>query len=378
MPKVNNKSSVFALVLGHMAGMMDIAALPIWVGIMIAGYGFLPAQAGGLATLFLGGVVVSSVLLAPVFNKMPSRWLPTLGFGISTISFYYMTQISSFEGFAAGHLIAGLATGLAISVIHGTMVRTVNPHRVFAMGGLTLGIFAVIYLGVVPVMIEKYGPAVLFYVFAIVMGIATVVTAIFFPQLAKSEEVAAKAAKFSKATWFAIGGIMLMALNQAMVFSFIERIGSDRGYDAGLVQGMLITGGVLAIVASISAVFFEKRMPPVGVAIVGATFQAIMAMAICWSGDFGYMPFVLGGALFPFIIIFTHTFVFGLLANIEPTGRANAATPAMIMTGSALGPLLGGVLTQFYGYEAIGVAAVLFALIGAILFSKSGKAVNVN
>jgi hypothetical protein len=49
-------------------------------------------------------------------------------------------------------------------------------------------------------------------------------------------------------------------------------------------------------------------------------------------------------------MIFTHTFAFGLLSRLEGTGRALAATPAMLMVGSAVGPLLGGTLVKFFGY----------------------------
>jgi predicted MFS family arabinose efflux permease len=46
------------------------------------------------------------------------------------------------------------------------------------------------------------------------------------------------------------------------------------------------------------------------------------------------------------------------LAKLDPSGRAVSATPAMLMIGSAIGPVLGGTLVKFFGYGAIGWAAV--------------------
>ena len=60
-------------------------------------------------------------------------------------------------------------------------------------------------------------------------------------------------------------------------------------------------------------------------------------------------------------MIFTHTFAFGLIAALDPSGRAVGATPAMVMTGAAVGPLLGGTLVKLAGYPSLGVAAVLIA-----------------
>jgi predicted MFS family arabinose efflux permease len=70
------------------------------------------------------------------------------------------------------------------------------------------------------------------------------------------------------------------------------------------------------------------------------------------------------------VMIFTHTFAFGLLAQLEPTGRVLAATPAMLMLGSALGPLLGGVLVKSFGYGTLGLAAAVFATVAVVCFSR--------
>src|SRR5690606_42110536 len=47
---------------------------------------------------------------------------------------------------AALHALAGLAAGSALSVTHGTIARSANPHRLFALVGIALGVFAVVFL----------------------------------------------------------------------------------------------------------------------------------------------------------------------------------------------------------------------------------------
>jgi ABC-type phosphate transport system permease subunit len=75
----------------------------------------------------------------------------------------------------------------------------------------------------------------------------------------------------------------------------------------------------------------------------------------------------LAGSVYPAVLIFTHTFLFGLIARLDPSGRALASTPAMMMTGSAIGPALAGTVAMRAGFEgqavlavAVGVAATLF------------------
>ncbi len=373
MRSQDTKGAQLALVVGHTAGMMDIVALPLWIGALIAGYGYSPAAAGGLATLFLGGVVISSVLLSPVFHRLPGRWMPTAGFLISAAALFVVQTLESYVGFAIGHAIAGLATGIAISFVHGTMARTMNPHRVFAMGGLTLGLFAVVFLYTAPTLVARNGPSALFLILSLVMAVGALVTAALFPKGAENEDIVSDKAKFSPAVWYAIIGIMCMALVHAMMFSFVERIGADRGYALGMIQRALVIAGIIAVTPSICAAYLETKISPIHVALAGAFLQAIFAITVSWSNT--YAAYLAGTIALPFIMLFTHTFVFGYLARIEPTGRANAATPAMNMTGSATGPLLGGILVQTSGYHALGFAAVILGTLAMMCYLASHKRV---
>jgi hypothetical protein len=69
-------------------------------------------------------------------------------------------------------------------------------------------------------------------------------------------------------------------------------------------------------------------------------------------------------------MIFTHTFGFGLLARLDPSGRALAATPAMLMFGAAIGPILGGTLVKAFGYGSIAIAAVLIDALAVWAFTR--------
>ena len=132
-----------ALMVAHCAGMVDLVALPVWVGALIADYKFDPPHAGGLATLFLVGAVVSSLFFASRFNRIPARlgdharlWRLPLSLSSARrsppISRRWRRCTSS----------AGASVGCALSFTHGTIGRSANPHRLFAIVGLALGVFA--------------------------------------------------------------------------------------------------------------------------------------------------------------------------------------------------------------------------------------------
>ena len=360
-----------ALMVAHCAGMVDLVALPVWVGTLISAYGFDPQQAGGLATLFLVGAVVSSLSLAPRFNRLNRKLIAASGFAAAGIAFALASLQTTVTMMAVFHLLAGLSAGSALSVTHGTIGRAANPHRLFALVGLALGIFAIVFLGATPNLVAAFGGAALFRVFAVVMAVAAIVSLLMFPKPDHIQGTDFDIAhlKLSPAVWASVIGISLMALNQAMVFSFFERIGSDRGYGVEAVTAILIALGFVNLVPAPLAAFLEKKISAEKVVLAGPVFQVALALIITMVAVF---PAYAGaGVVFVAVMSFTHTFAFGLLSRLDPSGRALAATPAMLMVGAAIGPILGGTLVKFSGYPAIGVAAILVAGLAVFSFSRA-------
>ncbi len=359
-----------ALMLAHCAGMVDLVALPVWVGALIAQYGFTPPQAGGLATLFLVGAVLSSLFFAPRFNRIDSRTAAIAGFGAACLAFLGAAFVSDFASLAALHFVAGVSVGCALSFTHGTIARSANPHRLFAIVGMALGVFAIVFLGTTPNLLAAFGGPVLFRTFSVIMVVAAIGALVSFPTATArgDEDLIDEVTHLRPAVWFGVAGISCMALTQAMMFSFLERIGIDRGFGREAVTGVLITLGFVNLFPAPLAALLEKRVSPHTVLFVGPIVQALIALAISFGSSFP--AYAAPAIFFAAVMIFSHTFAFGVLSKLDPTARALAGTPAMLMTGSAVGPILGGTLVQGFGYGSLGVAAVVFAVIAVFLFSK--------
>lgn len=356
----------------HCAGMIDLVALSVWVGTLISHYGFDAQQAGGLPTLFLSGVVLASIVLAPRFHRLPGRWVASIGFTISALCFWLASGTTEYAELAALHAVSGIAAGSALSVTHGTIARSANPHRLFAIAGMTLGVFAVVFLGGTPQLIAALGGAALFKTFAGVMLLGAVASALAFPSpaplSAAAMQSASKPAPLPRVVWFGIAGIAAMTLVQAMTFSFLEGVGLFRGFTQQAINGVLIALGLVNLLPAVLAALLEKRLVARKVLLVGPLVQVALAATIMLSPVFG--PYAFAAALLAAVLIFTHTFAFGLLARLDGSGRVLAATPAMLMLGSAIGPFLGGTLVTLFGYEALALAAAVLAGVAVSCFSR--------
>src|SRR5690606_42113231 len=116
-----------------------------------------------------------------------------------------------------------------------------------------------------------------------------------------------------------------------------------------------ITGVLFAVVLvnlfpSALAASLLKRLAARRAVMTGPVVQLALAAAIMLSPVFG--PYAFAGSVLAAVMVFTHTFALGLLSRVDTSGRALAATPAMLMVGSAIGPFLGGTLITLSGYEA--------------------------
>lgn len=360
-----------ALVAAHCAGMLDLIALPVWVGALVERFGFTPQQAGGVVTLFLLGAVAASLVVAPRLNRINQKLAATIGYGAAALAFFAASTQSGFVELAALHLLAGLSVGTALSMVHGAMGKSANPHRLFALAGIAIGLLGIILLGALPQLLIAFGGPVLFRVFGLVMAVACLVCAVLFVNPERGEEHAS--APLGRAVWFTVFGISVMTFNQAMVFSFVEVIGKLRGFPAEGVLGVLIALGVVNfVVPSPLAALLQKRVAAERVVQIGPAVQAVFAVVVTSATIFTLWAPV--AAFFVAIQIFTHTFAFGLLARLDPTGRAVAATPAMLMIGAALGPIVGGALGQNFGFGTLGAAAVVVAFVSIVFFTKARSA----
>jgi predicted MFS family arabinose efflux permease len=356
-----------ALMAGHCAGMVDLVALPVWVGVLISGYGMDPQQAGGLATLFLLGAVTGSLIIAPRSAHLPVRATASAGFAIAALVFGAVGLVDNYLMMAVLHVVAGLAAATALSVTHATIGRSSNPHRLFAIVGFALGVFGIVFMGGVPKIIGAVGAPALFWSFAGIMAFAACMAALGFPESDTTAPVVRRQfSKMPRAVWMVAIGVSCMALIQAMMFSFVERIGADRGYGAVAVAGVLIALGFVNLMPAALAAFLQKRVNPRTVLVCGPIVQVLLALLMTQSQSF--IPYAAGALFFAAVMIFTHTFAFGLLAALDPSGRAVGATPAMLMIGAAVGPILGGTVVKLSGYPSLGLACVVIAACAVYCF----------
>lgn len=368
------------LLLCNVAGLLDLVILPLWVGGLIGTYKLAPQMAGGLVTLYLVGVLISNAVLAFRFDRVPLRTVAATGFLVPAVAFVLMTRISDTVGSSGVALIAilnfvgGLGAGAGMAIVHGMIGRSSNPHRLFAFANFGLTIFGVVFFLVTPPMMVTMGVNAVFLNVGILIAIAFFAVLLAFPKLPSGGKHHPEAgggmprlAVASTATLaICFAGIVFLQIGNAVTLSFVERVGNFRGFDSAAIGLMLSVGGLVVILAPIAAAILQKKLNPVWVVILGMMVHAALSATL--SNASSFLPYAIAYASVVTTVVFTHTFAFGLLARIDPSARMNALTPTMMMSGSAIGPFLGGTVVQFLGFPQVGIVAAICAMIGALCY----------
>ncbi|RIX49581.1 MAG: MFS transporter [Rhodocyclales bacterium GT-UBC] len=376
MTSTENWQGQLALMVAHCAGMVALVALPVLVGTLVAQYGFDAQRAGGLVTLYLGGAVAGSLFFAPYLNRFHARSAATAGYACAALAFAGLAGSGDYGAMALLHGLAGIAAGSALSFTHGTIGRSAQPHRLFGMVSIALGIFAIAFLGGTPKLVAMVGGPALYWVLGASMLAAACVAAIAFPTAPQGERSSGGAGEagqpLSAAAWLGAVGLAFFSLMNATVFSFVERIGIERGFGSEAVSGVLVAIGLINLFPAPLAVFLERRWSARAVVLAGPLVLAVLALVVTRSVDF--LPYAAAAGFLPGVLLFVHTFAFGLLARLDPSGRILAATPAMMMTGAALGPILGGTVVTLAGYDNLGLVVVLVAPLAIACFARARPA----
>lgn len=366
---VLNKKEKFSLMLSQCAGMVDIVSLPLWVGVLISYYQFSPQYAGGLLTLFLISAMCSSLIFSIFFNKiLIKKNVVVIGYFLAFICFVSISFNTNHSIIMILHVIGGLGVGASLSFTHGVVGGTDNPHRNFSLLNMALGAFGIIFVFTALQVKTAFGDNYFFILIAIMMLMSSIFAAFFFPKMNLKITDDNKKISFNKYTWYCAIGITILSMTQAMVISFYENIGQINGFSEKIIALAMMLYVLISFFSAPVAFILQHKLDVKKVICIGPVFQGIFAVIMTHSANV-FLYTIIGG-LMTFTILFTHIFAFGLLSKLDATKRAVAATPAMLMFGSAIGPFLGGTIINYFNYQSIGLFSCVLVVIQVFLFSQ--------
>lgn len=387
---INTLKGRVALIIVTSAAMIEYGGIPIWVGILMGHYGFDPQQAGSLVSLYLVGAVVSGLITAPIFGRLTSgKTIACLGLLSASVVFYSLTLVNGYVDMLVLHLIGGLSVGPVLSVSQGSIGRSNNPHRLFSMTAVASSITAAVFLGIMPSIVAQHSGILFFQVVACIFIFGAFVALIGFPSTTlmaqpnpqpnshvnpqlkplSLEASTSVLPKMSPKVWYGLIGLSLMAVVYSMTMSFVERVGMERNYGLATVSTVLSIMAFTKLFPAAVAGFLENKLSFKAVLFSAPIVQAL-ACTLIFAVPSLYI-YAISAPIFITTLLFAQVFAFGYIATLDPSGRASALSPSIMLMGSGLGPVLGGSVVKVFGYPALSIIGLVLATIVIYCFSRA-------
>jgi len=355
-----------AALAASVAGVSIAHLLPFLVGSLMDGIGLDARRAGLLATAEMGAMAAGALAVAPRIGRLSRRALG-LGAGAALLVLHGSSAASdSFAQLLLLRALAGLAEGCLYAVAMAAAAASIAPTRVYARveGGGTL-LWTCLFL-VVPHAVALWQQR---GAFGALFVITLCCVPILFwlpphpPREAEAGETKRKLWTPSALAVVCAGAVLYVSENS--LWAFTERIGASTGMSG---RGVGVVLGLANLLLVLMALLVSRvhlrwgRSLPIGVGI--AAFGACLLFIACARSPLQYAA---GHAALAIAFVFQWIYLQGLAAALDPAGRVAALLAGSILVGGALGPAVGGQLTEWGGYPAIGAFALAAAALALIL-----------
>lgn len=354
------------------AGFFYINIMSAIVDGLITGWGFNNAQAGTVAAANIYGASAGALTAALVVRRL--RWRPTLGLLLGVLLLLDLASIAVREPTPLALLRAlhGFVGGMAVGVSYSVMARTQSPDRAFGM--LLLVQFGLAGLGlmVLPPLVPTHGAQILFLVLASFSAVALLVLPLL-PHFDDARVVQGERKTLSaSARRIAIFTLLAMFLFQggnmalsAFIIGVGERFGLARDFISHTL-GWATWIGALGAVAVIATGTPRNRLHPL---LIAFALTLIGTAAFFWSGN--KAVFFIANVGTAITWSFVVPCLFGMLSQLDRSGRLATLAGFVSKMGLASGPLLAGWVLRGGGDHAL-IATALAILALSTVATLSG------
>jgi predicted MFS family arabinose efflux permease len=348
--------------------------MPSLLGALAHGYGLDVGALSRLASAELVGFLLGSAFTSSRSLERLRGWV----FAACAVLVACNLALAAFElPFTLVRPLAGLASGVGFGYGLKLCALSERPTRYF---GIVTGLMSLTMIAgfqgiawliaaapdVGSVAAGRSAAHGVFVVYAVLALVAAGVHLLNRPAVSVAANAPGTAAR-SAFPPLAIVGLLAIVISftgQGGTWAFLQLLGVAHGFPVAEVANAMSAFAVLGIAGSFAAAAVPARMP--------RWIVIAAALVVLWLGLYAlHAPrsitwYVLGCAIGGFYWNFILPLILGLLAAIEPSGRASVLGGTMSSAGSALGPLLAGALIHESNYRPVGWMTGIACLLGLL------------
>ena len=341
---------------GYVMGYISAYSMPVFVGALMAGFGISEKEIGFIVSAELGGIAISSILLAGNIGRLNLRYVALLGCMIALLGHGITLAAGSLWFFVLARFFAGIGEGMVLAAGNGGGASASNPDRVFAVAQIAISIFTMLLVGLLPHVIGTWGyrGGILGIIVVIFLWFPVIFSFPASSAVESNDDSVKHGFRFPNLRFgvFTLGAFALMTVADVAIWVFSEQIGVRIGISPNTIGLLLgITTGLGLLGALLAAVISDRfgRLIPMTIALLLLAASNIgLGQAETFSGyAFSLLPLNLA-------ILFLTPYFLGTLSGLDTHGSWTAATGVIGPLAFASGPLLAGMIIVDGDYSAVG------------------------
>lgn len=360
----------FAAIYG--VGFAPLLILPFLFTAIISYFSISEAEAGMLVSVELGAMCLGSLLIAPVIDRFPKKYLALLGTAFAVVGnllFISSDSLSTSYGYL---VIAGLGYGLALAAGNASVAalgeRSAEVfNRVVLLGTLLM----IVLLNVFPRLIVEWSlPGALFGLIALHCFLIPALLSI--PASTLTKTVDEKNESQCKVLFKPLSiAIILMVffyfVRDTMLWVFAENIATNRlGIEPENVGLLFSIHGATSLLGPLLLIWMMHRYGKDKLLLLGIIVTGVISLVVSQTQSvlvYSLMVIIWSTAHF-----FTYSCIMGIAAAADSKGVVAAVTGSAVMGGTAVAPAIAGYAMDSGGLTLF-TTGVIIAILATLTFS---------
>ena len=357
----------FAVGFATTIGLTGASAAPWIVDALVATHRFDIEQASRIEALEKAATGVALLLVSPIINRLSHRFLALTGVLLVVIAQLISTQMGDLPTLGAARVASGVGLGLIYGVASATGARAAEPDRTYAAAGVIQLLICVALNPILGFGSEMAGPRGIFIALAAWCVVLALPLFLTMPtdRVARSATGAGTKEPNASLSAVAVGGVlMIMALfsmANGAVYNFFAVIpnsfglsGKELGFGLSIVS---LVGTIGGLAANKLGMRWGRAVP----LALGLVFTGSSGLALMLVQDRVQYYAAFSALLISFY--FLNPYIFGLAAEVDPSGRLSSATASALMLVGSFAAWSASLLSTRWGYPGVGIAALALCIL---------------
>ena len=346
-------------------GAMPFAVQPFFLSVMSEALMLAPDQVGLLASADILGVVLASFSGFWWTRRFSHQALIKLASMSMVLGYLGLLFADTFEAVLSLRFLAGvLGHGIAFSLGTALLCRAPHPDRAIAISVVTQISFSSLLLVALPKVLLSTDIEMVYW------SLVAIVLVLLPPLRLTNNSVRFASEAGRKATikplmmWLLVA-LVCYQLGLSAIWAFIESIGRERQISLEQIGLMLAVILPVSMLGSIFASLLDVRLGRATPVIIATVAGAIGLLIVANTTSITMLA--AGFLLHQIAWNFGIAFVYGAIAQVSDQSGTEILAPGSQSLGTALGPVLAGMLASSVNLEAVIWVSIVGMIVGSVV-----------